>query len=505
MPQMHHCFWLLGIWALAASPGRGAPAASTDAVATCTHHLMAISHALAAYRRDNGAFPPYLSDLYPKYLPDRALLHCPADRSPGSPGDKDVAADPKLPISYIYDMSIGRPRTWGWVLGPLKSASNHREFTLAQRVYFGERVPVVRCVHHLAGTLAGHPTQYPNFVLNLTPSGRIYRSYTLWELDPATTPVVLARMERDLAAGPETFRHGWRADLLAWYFYYMRPRPGDEGPLRRIRPSLRERLRLTAGELAGMIKRDSWLADHGFYGVIGGLYFAARDTSKAIGAAETAVQRPRLPECTPRMLAELYREAGRPEKVIPMYQRLLAKAPENRDTMKELADAFESAGQREMAEEWYRKADPGARLVGQPAPDFTLKDTTGKVVRLADLRGKVVFVNFWASWCGPCRAEAQHLEAIYRKYSDQGLVILGLNNEPEHQQAVAFAQKTCSYPVCLDAGRAYQLYGVGGFPVTFVIDREGKVAQRHVDYTNGLEKRLAEEAAQLLKSGATAQ
>jgi AhpC/TSA family len=398
MPQRHVSLWLLALFALTAAPAPGAQLHSEDTVVTCTHHLRTISRALAAYRRDKGAFPPYLSDLYPRYLSDQRLFHCPADRSPGNPGNKEVVADPKLPISYVYTMSIGRPRSYGWALGPLKNVWSHRSFTLAQRFYFGERVPVVRCLHHLAGTLAGHAPQFPDFVLNLTPTGRVYRSYTLWELDPATTPMVLARMERDLAEGPEPFRRRWLPDLLAWYFYYMKPRPDDQGPLRRIPAGLCDRLRRTAGKLAAVVKRDSRLADDGFYGVLGGLYFAAGDTARAIAAAETAVQRPQIPECAPRMLAELYRQEGHPAKVIPLFQHLLAKAPENRDTMKELADAYEQAGQRKQAEEWRRKADPGAQLVGQPAPDFALTEIAGQEVRLSNLRGKVVFLNFWASW-----------------------------------------------------------------------------------------------------------
>jgi peroxiredoxin len=504
MAQKHYGLWLLGLFGLTAAPGFGAQAHPKDTVATCTRHLQTISRALAAYRREKGAFPPYLSDLYPRYLSDQRLFHCPADRSPGSPGTTEAAADPELRISYIYDMSVGRPRSYGWALGPVKNVSSHRSFTLAQRVYFGERVPVVRCLHHLAGTLAGHAPRFPDFVLNLTAAGQVYRSYTLWELDPGTTPVVLARMERDLAAGPEPFRRRWLADLLAWYFYYMKPRPDDQGPLRRIPVGLRNRFRLVADKLAAVAKRDSWLADHGFYGVLGGLYFAAGDTAKAIAAAETAVQRPRLPECTPRMLAELYRQEGHPEKVISLYQGLLAKAPANRDAMKELADAYEQAGHREQADEWRRKADPGAQLVGRPAPDFALKDTSGKEVHLAELRGKVVFVNFWASWCGPCRAEARHLEVLYRTYGDQGLVIIGLDNEQEHGSALAFAKGNLSYAICLDADRVFQLYDVGGFPVTFVIDREGKIIKRHTDYIDGLENQLAEEATQLLTLRTTA-
>src|SRR5437016_13325567 len=98
---------ILVLLAFLTPPGRAAPRSPPDAVTTCTRNLQAIGRALAAYRHANGGLPPHLSDLYPKYLTDRRLLHCPSDPSPGEPGYV-ASGDPKLPISYLYEFSLAK-------------------------------------------------------------------------------------------------------------------------------------------------------------------------------------------------------------------------------------------------------------------------------------------------------------------------------------------------------------------------------------------------------------
>ena len=123
----------------------------------------------------------------------------------------------------------------------------------------------------------------------------------------------------------------------------------------------------------------------------------------------------------------------------------------------------------------------GANLRGQYAPAFTLTDTDGKKVSLADLKGHPVIVNFWATWCGPCKLEMPWFQEFATKYKPQGLVILGLSQDEGISPAeVAHAAKKIgvSYPVLLpdSKGQVANAYGgVDYLPETFYIDRTGKV------------------------------
>ena len=101
-------------------------------------------------------------------------------------------------------------------------------------------------------------------------------------------------------------------------------------------------------------------------------------------------------------------------------------------------------------------------LIEKPAPDFTLRDLKGNQVSLSDFRGQPVVLNFWATWCSPCRVEIPHLEALYTKYKDQGLVVIGMNTETDYMKVKHFAEPQISYTVLLDGGTQAQGYDVSG-------------------------------------------
>jgi thiol-disulfide isomerase/thioredoxin len=116
--------------------------------------------------------------------------------------------------------------------------------------------------------------------------------------------------------------------------------------------------------------------------------------------------------------------------------------------------------------------------VGQTAPEFTLRDLAGKPVSLADFRGKVVIVNFWATWCPPCRAEMPSMELLHRELGDEGLVLLAINIEKNGRQTVPgyLATSPHSFPILIDDQEEVQKrYGVYKFPESFVIRKDGVI------------------------------
>ena len=146
-----------------------------------------------------------------------------------------------------------------------------------------------------------------------------------------------------------------------------------------------------------------------------------------------------------------------------------------------------------------RAAAPKSAQDRKPAPDFALKDADGRTVRLSDYRGKVVMLNFWATWCGPCKIEIPWFMDFQRRNKDRGFNIIGVSMDDDGWDAVKpfVNQLGVNYRIVLGNDQVAQAYGgVDALPTTFLIDREGNIATVQVglaaksDFEDGIEQLL---------------
>jgi peroxiredoxin len=135
------------------------------------------------------------------------------------------------------------------------------------------------------------------------------------------------------------------------------------------------------------------------------------------------------------------------------------------------------------------------------APSFSLPSRSGDIVSLDKLRGKVVMLNFWASWCGPCRQEMPLLDQMHKRYSSLGFTMIGVNVESNTADAEKWLQQTpVSFPVLFDKeNKVSKLYDVNAMPSTVFIDRKGNVRALHRGYKPGDESEYLNEIRALLK------
>src|SRR5579883_1999438 len=163
---------------------------------------------------------------------------------------------------------------------------------------------------------------------------------------------------------------------------------------------------------------------------------------------------------------------GLPENVRPQYCNQLASLVRYEHLKIELDDPAYRAAMKSLEDEDKQRG----------SAEFTLSDIHGKSWKLSDLRGKVVLVNFWATWCPPCRKEMPDLQALFDKYKGKGLIVLAISDEEEAKVKPFIQAQGITFPVMLDPGdKVHQLFQVEGIPKSFVYDRDGKLVAQSID------------------------
>ena len=191
---------------------------------------------------------------------------------------------------------------------------------------------------------------------------------------------------------------------------------------------------------------------------------------------------------TVRMLTEIYEALENTEatekvlkKAQTVFEKQLAQDENDWNALNGLANIHEKLGNTELAREYKVKADPSLGWVGQVLPDFSSAvDLDDKPISLADYRGKVVLLDFWAVWCGPCLGEIPRIKAVYEKYHDKGFEVIGVSLDEDKAVLREFIkEKEIPWRQILDGdgfgGAFAKRYGVRGIPAPFLIDRDGKV------------------------------
>ena len=142
-----------------------------------------------------------------------------------------------------------------------------------------------------------------------------------------------------------------------------------------------------------------------------------------------------------------------------------------------------------------------AKEVSGPAPDFTLKSRSGENIKLSELRGEVVMINFWASWCGPCRQEMPLLDALYQRYRPMGFTILGVSVDEDVADAKRLLKEIpVTFPVLFDTdNKVADLYELVAMPSTVLVDRDGNMRFVHLGYLPGYERDYEAQIKMLIK------
>lgn len=317
--------------------------------------------------------------------------------------------------------------------------SQYRERIQENRTLYGDGVPLIRCRHHPS----------PDFhCLNLSYAYKISRSWSIWEATPEqlydSPEAAIAAMEIGLQQQPDNER-------LCYYVY----------------PAL-ARLYIETGRedrVDGVVElfKSSINTDYPRY------YLT---------------------------LARLLEMTDRDTELLQVFKALAEQNPNDRTAHRKLAEIYQQLGDTKLAKEHRLKAEPLLALIGKPVPDFSATALDGNPISLAQYRGKVVLLDFWAVWCGPCIAEMPTVKKVYDNYKDEGFDIIGISLDTDEQRLRDYLKENKIPWRQVFSGKGWESpisrqYGIRAIPAPWLIDKDGTLIT-HQARGEKLERLVAE-------------
>ena len=298
----------------------------------------------------------------------------------------------------------------------------YREWKTEQRKIYGDAMPLIRCRHHANEDFVS---------LNLSFSSRVYRSGYSWEFTPEDLYESVEEAIATLATGIEQHPDN---EYLAYVYpalvrLYMKAERSEdaENLINRYKETLKSdniRGHFVLGDMLEMMNRD--------------------------------------------------------EELLQLFTKLEELSPGNRSVFRKLAELHEKLGNAELEKEYRIKADPALALIGKTVPDFSATDLDGNPISLEQYRGKVVLLDFWAVWCGPCIAEMPTVKKVYDTYKDEGFDIIGISLDTDEDRLRNYLKENEIPWRQVFSGEGWdspvsRQYNIRAIPAPWLIDKDGKL------------------------------